>query len=493
MAFGLAIIYSFPSSASAAPPATAVEQDLLGPVLAKRYGGKALDTLVDEEARDLRYREVKRPYYGARPLRDLRYYDYTKPRWTDYHRGFSMGGIDLFIAVPWPDNGGRICHGSLMVDGKLIASGANGSKVVISGRGLMRKTRFALFAFEVPFSDEDEANARMQVVGRKAERQGWESHWKSLPACPTTAEIRRADINAIDWRMHFQAYPASGVGSTIPDCIRGQLDRLGAPASGRTTAGAPAERTIHPLSWRGRRVIEACRTWELRRTDFECELERQNTRCEDQWFRSWPVEGRFDGDNAPPLDLQRMADHLLSNRAAEVFSRLGESGPMRAARREREAKAALAERQKAERIAAEIEARRKWEVSPEGRAALAAQAERQRKAEAQHARDFPYFVLIRCGDNGHFNITVCLNFGENTYLRLRNGGTETLYNMNRIFRMQPGRETRDGYRIDLRASYGLIIQNYSPQIMGVSVYNRRTGRQVFGREVGQGGIIATAR
>jgi len=485
MAFGLAIICSFPSSASAAPPATAVEPDLLGPVLAKRYHGKALDTLADKRARDLRWQASSRIYHSEKGIEiDL------APSGPGYVEPLL---IYPEILIPWPDNGGRICHGSLMVDGKLFASGPNGFKEHISGSGLMRKTRYTSQPFALRFSDEDEANPRIQVVGRKAERQGWESRWKSLPACPTTAEIRRADINAIDWRMHFQAYPASGVGSTIPDCIRGQLDRLGAPASGRTTAGAPAERTISLLSWRGQKVMAACRTWELQRTDFECQLERQNTRCEDQWFRSWPVERRSDGDNAPPLDLQRMTDHLLSNRDAEVFSRVRESGPMRAARREREAKAALAERQKAERIAAEIEARRQWEVSPEGRAALAAQAERQRKAEAQHARDFPYFVLIRCGDIDHVNIALCFSFGEDTNLRLRNGGSETLYNMNRIFRMQPGRETRDGYRIDLRASYGLIIQNSSPQIMGVSVYNRRTGRQVFGREVGQGGIVATAR
>ena len=59
--------------------------------------------------------------------------------------------------------------------------------------------------------------------------------------------------------------------------------------------------------------------------------------------------------------------------------------------------------------------------------------------------------------------------------------------------MQPGRETREGYRIDLRASHGLVIQNASPQIMGVRIYDRRTGRQVFAREVGRYGTIATAR
>ena len=93
----------------------------------------------------------------------------------------------------------------------------------------------------------------------------------------------------------------------------------------------------------------------------------------------------------------------------------------------------------------------------------------------------------------HFNIGFCLNFDAETTLRLRNGGTETLYNLARITGLQPGWETAEGYRIDLRSSYGLVIQNGSPQIMGVRVYERRTGRQVFAREVGRFGVISTAR
>jgi hypothetical protein len=396
---------------------------------------------------------------------------------------FNVEYRDIFlgITIPWPENGQKPCHGVLEVDGKVIALGANGGDEWVSGQGLMRKTRWVTSTFEAPFSEEDETNARIRIVGTRAES----GKLRSLPACPTTTTVHRADIDALDWRIHFQAYPATGLGALVPDCIRTQIDRLGAPASGRTADGAPSGRSVNPLSWRGRKVIEACRRWHLRRTDFACTLQSSQTRCEDLWVRS--------ETDTKALDLVGMTDHLLSARNATVLARAEENGPMRAERKAREERAALAQRQEAERRAAELEARRRWEASPEGRAALAAQAERERKAEAQYAREFPYFVLIRCGDLSHINIAVCLNYEAETTLRLRNGGTETLYNLARIFTMQPGRETREGYRIDLRASHGLVIQNASPQIMGVRIYDRRTGRQVFAREVGRYGTIATAR
>jgi hypothetical protein len=188
-----------------------------------------------------------------------------------------------------------------------------------------------------------------------------------------------------------------------------------------------------------------------------------------------------------------MTDHLTSGPKATVLWIQAENPPALAQRREREARWERERQQEAERRAAEAEARRRWEASPEGRAALAAKAERERQAEAQRARDFPYYVVIRCGDISHIAVTLCLRDDVDTTLRLRNGGNETLYNLSRILGLRPGWETQDGYRIDLRASYALSIQNASSQIMGVRVYERRTGRQVFAREVGRYGTIVTAR
>jgi hypothetical protein len=188
-----------------------------------------------------------------------------------------------------------------------------------------------------------------------------------------------------------------------------------------------------------------------------------------------------------------MTDFLTSNRENRIYRGLDESEPAKLQRARIEAEQAQRRREEAERRAAELEARRRWEASPEGRAALAAKAERERQAEAQRARDFPYYVVIRCGDISHIAVTLCLRDDVDTTLRLRNGGNETLYNLSRILGLRPGWETQDGYRIDLRASYALSIQNASSQIMGVRVYERRTGRQVFAREVGRYGTIVTAR
>ena len=470
--------FSGPGSgtANAAPRAAASAPDLLGPVIARRYR-VPVDTLIDKEAADLRTYEVSRKFLNGRDVT----LDYTDTRYWPRVFDPNGGWVSPNLVVPWPENGQKPCHAVLEVDGRVIALGANGGDEWVSGRGVMRKTRWVTSTFEAPFSEEDETNARIQVVGRRAES----GKLRSSPACPSTTAIHRSEIDAVDWRVHFQAYPANGTGSEVPGCIRGQLERLGAPASGRTAGGEPSGRSINPLSWRGRKVIEACRRWHLRRTDFECTLRGSTTRCEDRWRRNETEE--------TALDLQGMTDHLLSAREATVARLVDETGPMRAERRAREERAALAQRQEAERRAAEAEARRRWEASPEGRAALAAKAEQERQAEARRAREFPYYVLIRCGDIRHTNIAVCLDYDAETTLRLRNGGTETLYNLTRIFSLRPGWETAEGYRIDLRPSYGLIIQNSSPQIMGVRIYERRTGRQVFAREVGRYGTIATAR
>lgn len=391
------------------------------------------------------------------------------------------GALYLGILVPWPENDRKRCHGVLEVDGEVAALGANGRDEVVSGEGLGRKTRWVASTFLLPFTVDDEANPEIRIVGRRAET----GEMRSLPACPSTSGFRRAELNAVDWRIHLRAYPDTGPGSAIPNCIRSQLAGLGAPIDGRLEDGAPAGRTVSPLSWRGRKVIEACRRWNLRRMDFACTLRNSATRCEDQWRRT-------EGDTEA-LDLAGMMDHLLSGKDSSVTWKIDENAAMRAARKAREEERASALRREAERWEAELQARKRWEASPEGRAAAAAKAERERQAAAQHARDFPFYVLIRCGDLGHINIAVCLDDGVETTLRLRNGSSETLYNLTRIIGAPPGRETRDGYRIDLRSSYGLIIQNASSQIMGVRVYERRTGRQVFAREVSRYGTIATAR
>jgi hypothetical protein len=464
-------------SADAAPRSAAPAPDLLEAIIAKRYRAP-VDTLVDREAADLGQYEVSRKLLNGQEI----LLTYTDRRFWPQAYDPNWGEISLGVVVPWPANDGRACHGALLVDGATLALGANGYDEWVSGRGLLgTKTRFVTHSFKAPFSESDEANTRIQVVGRRAEA----GKLRSLPACPDTTEIRRADINAVDWRIHFQTYPQSGAGAAIPDCIRSQLDRLGAPASGRRADGTQIERTLSPLSWRGRKVIEACRRWHLRRTDFACEIKREMTRCEDQWRRT--------NEEVLPLDLQAMTDHLTSGPKATVLWIQAENPPALAQRREREARWERERQQEAERRAAEAEARRRWEASPEGRAALAAKAERERQAEAQRARDFPYYVVIRCGDISHIAVTLCLRDDVDTTLRLRNGGNETLYNLSRILGLRPGWETQDGYRIDLRASYALSIQNASSQIMGVRVYERRTGRQVFAREVGRYGTIVTAR
>ena len=485
LALGLALGLGVAAGVEAAPKPEPAPYDLLQTILEKRYGAP-VEVLVDRDtAQEENYdinRMITRPSPGVMmQVVDNRTWPqtFTVPR-----------RVPLGIEVPWPLNGGKRCHAVLEVNAASRAFGVNGDPVHPTPRangGLaylvsrMEQIGFDVASFTLPFSDDDSSNPSFQLVGRKSDTK----EFRSLPPCPNSTVVRRSDITAVEWQVHFRAYSPGEVWSKAPDCIRKELDRLGAPVTGILPDGAPAQRTISPISWRGQRVIESCRRWTTRGADFACRLRNEDTRCQVLWLRS-ERDGR-------PLDLTSMTDFLTSNRENRIYRGLDESEPAKLQRARIEAEQAQRRREEAERRAAELEARRRWEASPEGRAALAAKAERERQAEAQRAREFPYYVVIRCGDISHITVTVCLHDDVDTTLRLRNGGNETLYNLSRILGLQPGRETRDGYRIDLRASYALSIQNASSQIMGVRVYERRSGRQVFAREVGRFGTIITAR
>lgn len=485
LALGLALaLGAATTDAAAAKPAPAPE-DLLQMVFDRRYGAP-VDVLVDRDTAEQSDFDVIRMIRRPSPGIHMQVVDGRS--WPKTYT--PVREVPLGITFPWPLNGAKRCHAVLEINGSPLASAVNGDPehpappstgLLAFAVAQMQQIGFSRSTHTVEFSDDDSSNPAFQLVGRKSQ----ERELRSIAPCLDTTVIHRSDIIAVDWKAHFRAYPETGAWSGVPDCIRKELDRLGAPASGRLPDGAYAARTISPISWRGDRIIESCRRWVMRQTDMACNLRYVDTRCQEVWRRS--------ETDSRPLDLVAMTDYLTSSREARIYRGLDESDAARAERERFEAQRALRQKQEAERLAAEAEARRRWEASPEGRAALAAKAERERQAEAQKAREFPYYVLIRCGDLSHITVTLCLSDSVETTLRLRNGGNETLYNLSRILGLRPGWETRDGYRIDLRPSFGLSIQNASSQIMGVKILERRSGRVVFSREVGRYGVITTAR
>jgi hypothetical protein len=57
--------------------------------------------------------------------------------------------------------------------------------------------------------------------------------------------------------------------------------------------------------------------------------------------------------------------------------------------------------------------------------------------------------------------------------------------------LSTGSEQRDGFHIDLRAGSTLQAQNsHKTLILGLKVYDRRTGKLIIGNQVAQFGIVS---
>jgi len=148
----------------------------------------------------------------------------------------------------------------------------------------------------------------------------------------------------------------------------------------------------------------------------------------------------------------------------------------------------------------EAEAKRKFLETPEGKKYLAEEAEKANKkqrenqrAEAnekvQLAQEFPLYALVTCSIySRHTSIYPCFSGDVDTEIELRNGNQYGLYKSYQFNSI--GKDTSEGFVIDLRRNYQLKVQNSSSDlILGVKIINRSNNAVLFEKQVSKFKVI----
>ncbi len=138
-----------------------------------------------------------------------------------------------------------------------------------------------------------------------------------------------------------------------------------------------------------------------------------------------------------------------------------------------------------------IKAEREKKELAEKQAQDAKEDKERRARQEARAKEFPYEAVLTCGMPDHINILACFaksGYGIDTELTLKNGNATTMYKAYNL--LSTGFEQRDGFHIDLRAGSSLQAQNsHKTLILGLKVYDRRTGKLLIGNQVAQFGIV----
>jgi hypothetical protein len=141
-------------------------------------------------------------------------------------------------------------------------------------------------------------------------------------------------------------------------------------------------------------------------------------------------------------------------------------------------------------LAVKVE-REKKELAEKQAQDAKADSERRARQEAR-AKEFPYKAVLTCGMPDHINILACFaksGYGVDTELTLINGNSTNLYKAYNLSSV--GVEERDGFHIDLRAGSLIRAQNaHKTLILGLKVYDRRTGKLLLGNQVAQYGVVS---
>jgi hypothetical protein len=185
------------------------------------------------------------------------------------------------------------------------------------------------------------------------------------------------------------------------------------------------------------------------------------------------------------MELMRLAEIKKQEQAAAAKERLrlAEIARKKKAEADRLASIAKAKQDEIDRIAA-IEKAKQDEILRKKQA-----AEKKRKAQLaaeKLAKEFPFYMKVTCGTNGqHFGLGPCF-IGEysTTEIELQNGSEYGLYVGHQVGRV--GKEYSDGLKINLRANFNFIAQNSADYlILGVKVFDRRSGTIVFQKQASQ--------
>lgn len=146
------------------------------------------------------------------------------------------------------------------------------------------------------------------------------------------------------------------------------------------------------------------------------------------------------------------------------------------------------ENERKEREQAELAARQKKAEEDKRKREL---EEREKKERMEFAQNFPFYAVITCGFQGqHMNIIPCFAGNVGTELELKNGSEYNLYQVQDLMTGRVGRETREGFIINLRRSFSLKAQNADENlILGVKIINRASNENVFEKKVSRFGLI----
>lgn len=112
----------------------------------------------------------------------------------------------------------------------------------------------------------------------------------------------------------------------------------------------------------------------------------------------------------------------------------------------------------------------------------------EKQARPRHLK-----AIFTCGFSGvnHVSMISCIGTGQHgvtTALEIRNGDSYNLYTDYTYASI--GKETREGFLVDLKDVFEIKIQNNSELILGLTIVDVETGEKFYEKKVTQFGVLA---
>jgi hypothetical protein len=399
--------------------------------------------------------------------------------------------LAIFISVSGPSFGQEAVTYSITLGDQNSNSGRCAVNVEIEGIGdtvIIASAPNYVVNFSIPVGQNK--NHVVKVKGTIK----WGIPPNNAPACSVDGQILINQLILDEWRPIKERF--SGTDSLR--CVNMGLSRIKELNDGSATS----ERLyIRPADPRVSKIFDACDRLlaEPLRRNVPCSVNepRVKTSCDEAFFSETSPGRRLALDSAlyALLDGQQIKKGLWETEAAQAA---------RAEQQRNEEERRRAQEAERQRIAKQREEREAWLKTAEGKKFIAEEEAKRKKAEesrrqeavaaaARMAREYPYYAVITCGmQNQHINIIACFSGRHvGTELEIKNGGEYNLYQVQDLMGGNVGRETGDGFIIDLRQSFQLKAQNSADNlILGIKIFKRGGDEVVFQKKVSKFGVIS---
>ena len=309
-----------------------------------------------------------------------------------------------------------------------------------------------------------------------------------IPVCIVQGDIYLSEIYASEWMQLEEEYNIFKPNSA--ECLRQGMNFKRLPYYlSRMGDGTKYPSIHHPIA---EEVIASCKKIVESNPgkNIECTVgdTKRKTKCDENWYET------RNNQNYKLSGVKDIVEASLAGKSISIMS-------YETVQADAEFKNLVAMQEQARiKKAEEEDNRRKWLATPEGKKYLADEAARSKKAQEDQARkdaqervnrakEFPLYALISCTINGqHTTIYACFGGDVDTEIELKNGSQYGLY---KSYQFQSlGRETREGFAIDLRSSFQLKAQNSSESlILGVKIIDRVSNKVRFEKQVSRFGVI----